>query len=275
MRKHKTAIIMLILVLLSVGAVIGYEYYVSITSGPQSPVITFDSDTVTVGTSYTDEELLVGVTASDPEDGDVTASLIVEGISSFTGNGVAKVSYAAFDSNNHMVRAERTVKFSDYKSPSFEISAPLIFAKGTDVELLKYITATDVFDGDISDGVKYALLGKSLTLSDVGEHKVRLSVTNKLGDTVHLELPVTVTERIPNEAEISLTSYLIYLPTGSDFAPEGYVKSYKVNDELREGASGLRIENNVDTETEGVYTVDYFYGYGDGQSMTRLIVVVG
>lgn len=275
MKKHGTAIIMLILVLLSVGAVVGYEYYERTSSSPSLPTIAFDSDTVTVGVNYTDAELLAGVTATDPEDGDVTDSLIVEGISRYVGDGTATVSYAAFDSCDHMVRAERKVHFKDYESPSFELTAPLVFKSGGEVNILSYIKASDVFDGDISDSVKYTLLGKSLTLSEVGDHRVQLRVTSKLGDSVSLELPVTVTEREPNSAGITLTDYLIFVKIGAEFDAESYVDGYTVNDEYRSGASGLTVESNVDMQTEGVYTVDYTYGYGDGKSMTRLIVVVG
>ena len=77
MKKNKLPILMCVLVVLSIAAVVGYLYYAKAVSSPLSPTISFDSDTVTVSTSYTEEELLAGVTASDPEDGDVTDSLIV------------------------------------------------------------------------------------------------------------------------------------------------------------------------------------------------------
>ena len=274
MKKNKLPILMCVLVVLSIAAVVGYLYYAKAVSSPLSPTISFDSDTVTVSTSYTEEELLAGVTASDPEDGDVTDSLIVESISRFIGDGTARVTYVAFDSNNHMARAERSVRFTDYTSPKLELSAPLMFKKSGDIDILKYLSAEDCFDGDISGSIKYTLLGKSLTLSEVGEHRVQSRVTNSMGDTVHLTLKVEVTERDPNTAGITLTNYLIYLPQGADFDPAAYVEGYTAGGEKRTGADGLTIKNGADTSTEGVYTVDYIYGSGDGASRTRLIVVV-
>ena len=233
MKKNKLPILMCVLVVLSIAAVVGYLYYAKAVSSPLSPTISFDSDTVTVSTSYTEEELLAGVTASDPEDGDVTDSLIVESVSRFIGDGTARVTYVAFDSNNHMARAERSVRFTDYTSPKLELSAPLMFKKSGDIDILKYLSAEDCFDGDISGSIKYTLLGKSLTLSEVGEHRVQIRVTNSMGDTVHLTLKVEVTERDPNTAGITLTNYLIYLPQGADFDPAAYVEGYTAGGEKR------------------------------------------
>lgn len=274
MKKYKTAILMGILVIIAIAAVIGYNYYENSVSSPLSPVISFEEDIIVVGTDYTNEELLVGVTAQDPEDGDVTDSILIEGISRFIGDSTAKVTYVAFDSNNHIVKAERMVRFDDYTSPRFDLSRSLIMQRKNNIDILKFITASDVFDGDISDSVKYTLLGKSLTLSEVGEHRVQLRVTNRMGDTVHLELPVEICDRDPNAADITLTKYLLYLSRGSEFDAASYVEGYTVNDNYREGFTGLRLESDVDTSKSGVYTVDYIYGYGDGMSRARLIVVV-
>lgn len=58
--------------------------------------------------------LLAGVTATDAEDGDVTASLLVEGISGRNDDGTVQVTYAAFDSNHHVTKATRAVRYTDY-----------------------------------------------------------------------------------------------------------------------------------------------------------------
>lgn len=274
MKKRRIMIITGILVLLAVAAVIGYNYYENSSSSPQSPTISFDSDTVVVGTDYTEEDLLVGVTAYDPEDGDVTDSILIEGISRFVGDSTAKVTYAAFDSNNHMVKAERMVRFKDYESPKFDLSCSLIMQRKNNIDILKYISAEDVFDGDISDSVKYTLLGKSQKLSEVGEYRVQIRVTNKMGDTVRLELPVELTERDPNTADITLSAYLVYIDKGSEFDANSYFVGYTVNGIYVENSYAIRTSGNVDTSKSGVYTVDYIYGYGDSTSRARLVVVV-
>ena len=83
----------------------------------------------------------------------VTASLIVESISNMR-DGRARISYVAFDSDDHLSRAQRTVRFTDYKKPSFSFTRGMEFRLSGNIDILKYIEAQDVLDGDISDKVK-------------------------------------------------------------------------------------------------------------------------
>lgn len=271
--KNKLPLILTILTVLSVALAVGYTFYERAGSGPGLPRISFAEDNIDVRVSASEEELLRGVTASDPEDGDITSSLIVEGISRM--NGVsAKVSYVAFDSNDNIARAERTVRFTDYKEPSFNFTRGMEFKLSGNIDILKYIEAQDMFDGDISDKVKYSIDSDAVSLSSVGEHQVMLRVTNSLGDTAHLPITVEVSSSDPNAADIRLSQYVVYLPAGAEFEPTGYVTGYIANGEQKTGADGLRITNDVDTDTPGVYNVKYAYGYGSTESHVRLTVVV-
>ena len=119
--KNKLPLILIILTVLSVALAVGYTVYERSQSSPGMPQISFDKSSIEAGVDASDEELLRGVTASDPEDGDITDSLIVEGISRMH-DGSAKVSYVAFDSQNHLARAERTVRFTDYRQPVFSFT---------------------------------------------------------------------------------------------------------------------------------------------------------
>jgi hypothetical protein len=68
---------MLFLTALSVGGVILYSVHKSMVTGGASPEIHFDKEEIEVQTGTGDEALLEGVTATDPEDGDVTDSVMV------------------------------------------------------------------------------------------------------------------------------------------------------------------------------------------------------
>lgn len=271
--KNKLPLILIILTVLSVALAVGYTVYERSQSSPGMPQISFDKSSIEARVDASDEELLRGVTASDPEDGDITGSLIVEGISRMH-DGSAKVSYVAFDSQNHLARAERTVRFTDYRQPVFSFTRSMEFKLSGNIDILKYIEAQDMFDGDISDKVKYSIDSDALSLSSVGEHQVTLRVTNSLGDTSHLTITVEVTADAPNAADISLKQYVVYLPAGAEFDAASYVTGYVANGEQKTGADGLRIENKVDTDTPGVYNVKYSYGYGSSESHVRLTVVV-
>ena len=120
--KKTLPILLTVLMLLSLGAVAGYRFYQKTAASPGVPSIRFTSETLSVPVNATDEELLQGVTATDPEDGNVTASLIVEGMSRLGGDNNVKVSYVAFDSKNHMARAERTVHLTDYTDTRFGLT---------------------------------------------------------------------------------------------------------------------------------------------------------
>ena len=81
--KRLFAFVMLFLTALSVGGVILYSIHKSVATGGASPEIHFDKDEIDVQTGTGDEALLEGVTATDQEDGDVTDSIMVEGVSHF------------------------------------------------------------------------------------------------------------------------------------------------------------------------------------------------
>lgn len=78
--KKKRIIILALIAAVSIVAAAAYG--ISRNKSPEYPEIRFSGDEISVSVNATDEELLKGVSAIDPEDGDITDSLVVEGISS-------------------------------------------------------------------------------------------------------------------------------------------------------------------------------------------------
>lgn len=271
--KKKSMILLALFAFIVILATMGFAYQRRKISSPQYPKIQFAEDTISVTVDASDEELLQGVSAYDPEDGDVSQSLVVEGLSNLAKGNAVKVTYAAFDSQNHVTKAQRTVTFTDYNGPRFKLSTPMIFTRSNDINVLSIVTAADPFDGDISSRVKYSVVTNGVSLSEVGEYEIKLMVTNSIGDTASLTLPVEIVSQGTNFTNIELSDYIVYLKVGDEFAPKDYVVGYTVNGEEHEGANGISIKNNVDTDEAGVYTVTYTY-YGNQQSYTRLLVVV-
>lgn len=272
--KKTFPILLTVLMLLSVGAVAGYMFYQKTAASPGVPSISFASETLSVPADADDDELLQGVTATDPEDGDVTASLMVEGISRIDNDNNVKVSYVAFDSKNHMARAERTVHLDNYTDPRFEFTSALYFVTSSRVNVLERIKASDIIDGDLSDKVKFTIEGDTVSINSVGEYQLELRVTNSLGRTSHLPVTIEVTPQDPNPAQITLDKYVLYIQKGAEFDAKSHVVGYTANGESKTGADGLTVRGSVDTDKSGVYTVDYSYGSGDSRSRTRLVVVV-
>lgn len=186
--KKLTPVILAVALALSILGVLGTRIYQAAAYGGAAPEILFDSEVISVPTGADDAALLAGVTATDAEDGDVTASLVVEGISGRNDDGTVRVTYAVFDSNHHVTKATRAVRYTDYVKPRFALTQPLVCRTGGNRVLSSYVTAHDSIDGDLSGRVKIALTdGSSLAIS--GTHTAELRVTNSIGDTA--SVPVT------------------------------------------------------------------------------------
>ena len=268
--------------LLSVLVLIGYRVYDGLRSDTAAPEITVSTDVLEVSVLEGKDALLQGVTAADDRDGDVTASLVVEQISNISENHEVTVIYAAFDRSGNVAKAQRTVRYTDYESLRFTLNRPMVYASGTSFDLLAAIEAEDMVDGDISYRIKATSMDET-SVSAAGLHSVCFRVTNSMGDTVELTLPVEVyTERY--NAQLTLTEYLVYIKAGDDFDYMDYLEAFTVRDDtinlngrIPSGVV-LRTMGYVDTEVPGVYALSMsmtreqgtmeFVGY------TQLVVVV-
>ena len=124
--KKLTSVILAVAMALSILGVMAVCIFQKIADGGASPEIVFSDDVLAVSTGADDAALLAGVTATDAEDGDVTDSLVIQGRSGLSADGTVQVTYAAFDSDRHVTKATRTVRYTDYHSPRFTLSQPLI-----------------------------------------------------------------------------------------------------------------------------------------------------
>ena len=267
--KKLTSVILAVAMALSILGVMAVCIFQKIADGGASPEIVFSDDVLAVSTGADDAALLAGVTATDAEDGDVTASLLVEGVSGRNDDGTVRVTYAAFDSDRHVTKATRAVRYTDYTPPRFALSQPLICRTNGSRALSLFVGAADSIDGDLSDRVKIALTdGSSLLIA--GTHTAELRVTNSIGDTASVPVTVEVTTGDVNPAYITLTQYLIYLPAGSSYAPLDYVSGVNGGD----SKNGVTADSAVNTQVPGVYEVVFSYRSGNTESHTRQIVVV-
>lgn len=186
------------------------------------PVIEMTSDSITVSVKGGDEAILEGVKATDAKDGDITESLFIESRSSFVEKGRFKVSLAAVDKDNHVVKAEREVIYSDYKSPQFSLAGPLKFQtiseSRDDISIAANLSAQDVIDGNISNRIK---ISKDYSLSGngnvTGDYPMEFTVTNSMGDTAKLPVTVTIYSALEENGlpAITLSKYLINTPIGT------------------------------------------------------------
>ena len=261
-------IILILLAVLS-AAYIATLVYQGSSTRHDPPVISCPSGVLEVSAADDESVLLEGVTASDPQDGDLTDHIIIGGISKLISKDTAKVTFMVFDSDDNMGSFVRYIRYTDYHRPQFSVEKPLAFSSSKEVSLLDRLKAYDVVDGDISGRIRVSTLA-STDNSEI--YDITIQVTNSVGDTAWLQLPVLVQQTNPLRPVIDLSSYLIYTEVGSSFEPSAYVAGLTVSDAV-EDATKVSFSSNVDTSQAGTYRVVYTYSAA-GITGTAILTVV-
>ena len=277
MKKRKWHYILLI-VLMFAGFV-GYRIYERLNSDTTAPEIAIASGMLEVKNLNDKNELLKGISAQDAHDGDVTDTLLVESMKYSGKDRKILVTYAAFDAASNVAKAVREVDYMNYEAPKFTLSKALVFSQNSSEDILKYISATDILDGDIQHRIRVTPLSKK-SISEIGKHNVEFKVTNSLGDTEELVIPIETYAHGTYNTNVELSDYLIYLDKDSHFSAESYMEQMSCGaDKIslksisQEGLS-VSIKDNVDVHTPGVYAVDYEVEYLSYRGISKLIVVV-
>ena len=264
MRTLKT--ILIICLVLVTAAFAAGQVYSRVVTDTVPPVITLDSDSITVSVEDGRDALLRGVTASDAKDGDLTGQIIVSGVSKLISNNTAKVSYMVFDKAGNMASATRYVVYSDYHRPRFMLITPLVYSLGETVSITGRLQAQDAVDGDITSSIR--VLSSDIISSTEGVYHLTLQVINSLGDTAQVTLPVTIRAEADGDSAVKLRRYLVYVGLGDNFEPRNYIESVSAG-----SVSDVRIDSNVDTQSAGCYLVTYTVTSG-GRSSSALMTVV-
>lgn len=262
------------------------------------PVFHMENRIVEVSVKDDESALLDGLTASDAADGDITDSIIVEDISPFTGTGHRIVTYAAFDSDNHVAHEKRELVYTDYEASRFKLGKQLAFAMNA-TNLLDGITVDDCIDGDLTKNIR--MMSDEIDTAHVGEYSARLKVTNSAGGVSYLPVTIEIYDasvkfKLP---QIKLTDNVIYIERGSYFDEEEYLDKIVIDgtdysltngaetygavfvpqdaDEDTVGFYRVDIESDVDTDVTGYYEIVYSFEdteFGTGTGKARLYVVV-
>lgn len=268
MRTVKQVLIIALVVLLAAN--IATIIYQGTTDTKDGPIIDCPGGILEVSASVSEAELLADVTASDRQDGDLTEHLIVASISKLISEDTAKVTYYVFDSDDNMASFVRRIRYTDYRKPHFEVKEPLTYTTSEEVELLSRLGANDVVDGDISSQIQVSTLAAT-TNSEIFD--ITIQVTNSLGDTATLTLPVLRQDWNPQRPTVLLNEYLLYLDVGAEFDPQDYLAVVNAPNDEPELAN-VQIENWMDTAVAGVYQIKYTYtnDYGTGTAILTVVV---
>jgi len=269
MKTIKQAILILLAVLV-VANLISY-FYLGTSDKDVPPQINCPAEILEISASDNEAVLLEGVTATDAQDGDLTHRITIGGISKLITKDTAKVTYLVFDSDNNMASCVRKIRYTDYHRPTFEVVEPLIYASTEDVVMLSRLKATDVVDGDISKNIRVSTMEPTKN-SEL--FHVTIQVSNSVGDTAWVTLPVLMLESNPLRPEIQLSDFLIYLEQGEKFTPSAYIQSLRVPGVSQPPLKDITVDNEVDTGKPGTYYVTYSYSANGSTGIAVLTVVV-
>lgn len=232
------------------------------------PTLSCETDHLDISVADGESVLLQGITASDKQDGDLTSHILISGISKMVEN-TARVTYVVFDSDHNMATITRTIGYTDYVSPRFQILEPLNYANNDPIALLDRLKVEDVIDGDITGDVRISYLN-STDQRDV--YTIDLQVTNSMGDTARITVPLICRDE-PQKGQILLDTYLLYLEQGETFRPRNHISTVTAG-YAENPAEAVKITGSVDTGTPGTYYVFYTYTQDGYDLKTALTVVV-
>lgn len=268
MRTIKQILVIALVVLLAAN--IATIIYQGTTDTTQGPEIYCEDGVLEVNFSCSEADLLAGITATDGQDGDLTDHIIVASVSKLITNDTAKVTYLVFDSDDNMASYVRRIRYRDYCKPTFDVLSPLVYSSTEEVELLSRLYAYDERDGNISHQIRVSTLAST---ERPELYEITIQVTNSMGDTASLKLPVLQLPYNPLRPEIKLTKQLVYVSRDSEFDPKAYLATLDTpNDDA--SIENVTIQNLVDISTPNTYQVFYSYTNDYGTGMAILTVVV-
>lgn len=262
----KKNILALILLVASICIVVAYRQIEKNYSDTTPPVIICETDSVTVSVTTPAEEYLKGVTATDKVSGDVTDTIVIENISNFISENERIITFAAVDASMNVGRTERKIIYSDYKEPTFTLSAPLSYVLGTRIDILANVGAESTLDGSLTEKIRYGLDSLIDNLA-AGEYPIEFRVTDSCGKTSYLNTYIEIYDSSYSGIDVSLKKYLVYVKKDSKFDASTYYKGSTIDGELT-------IVSDVNTKEPGTYHVDYFVNGINAAGKSRLVVVV-
>lgn len=238
------------------------------------PEIGSDREVLEIPCEYTQEQLMEGMSAWDETDGDLTSDIVVGSFSRFLEPGVSSLTYVVFDSSDQSASLTRKVKFTDYHPPRFTLTAPLVFTQeeGSYTDVLERIGAVDLLDGDLKEEITQT--DSDVNYRRAGSYTVSLEVSNSLGDTANVDLPVHIVNEENRSIDIQLTEGIVYLDAGEKLKLSEYISEVTAKDGLKLDASMVSAESGVDTDTAGCYEVHYQASDEDGNTGETWLTVI-
>ena len=239
----------------------------------EAPVIHATDKTITVGDTF---DPMAGVTATDAEDGNLTAKIEVKKNDvDTTTPGKYEVTYKVTDNQGASFTKSITVTVN----PKMEVlnAVPTIDAAdktitvGDTFDPKDGVTATDAEDGDLT--AKIIVEKNDVDTTKAGKYEVTYKVTDRQGATRTKTITVTVNPKMEvlNEAP-TIDAADKTITVGDTFDPKAGVTAKDAEDgDLTDKIEVVK--NTVDTKKAGEYEVTYKVTDSDGATRTKTIKV--
>ncbi|EUJ23996.1 putative peptidoglycan linked protein, partial [Listeria grandensis FSL F6-0971] len=236
---------------------------VTVTSN-DAPVINATDVTLKKGEQFVPT---AGVSASDTEDGDVTADIQVTANDVDTTQvGTYHVTYSVTDSDGNTTTKTITVTVTSNDAPVITAANKTV-KKGGTLDLEAGVSATDAEDGNLTSQI--TITANDVDTSKVGTYHVTYSVTDSDGNTTTKTITVTVTS---NDAPV-ITAANKTVKKGGTLDLEAGVSATDTEDGNLTSQITITA-NDVDTSKVGTYHVTYSVTDSDGNTTTKTITVI-
>ncbi|MBC2241280.1 immunoglobulin-like domain-containing protein [Listeria booriae] len=220
------------------------------------PVIHASDQTFKAGASF---DPLAGMSASDTEDGDITANVTVTANDVDANQaGTYHVTYSVTDSDDNTTTKTVTITVLTNEKPV--ITAADITQKAhRSVDPMAGVTASDLEDGDLTANIK--IIANDINIDVPGEYHVTYSVLDSDGNETEKTITVTI---LSNEAPV-IHGQDVTFKAGKAFDPMAGVTASDTED--GDITSAIEITaNDVDPTVAGVYHVTYSVTDSDGNT---------
>ncbi|MBQ6477698.1 MAG: DUF5011 domain-containing protein [Bacilli bacterium] len=216
------------------------------TQNNNPPTITASNKSIVQGTNI---NLLDNVSATDPEDGNITNKIEVSGSVDKDKVGTYEITYSVTDSGNITTTKKITITVTENKKPTIEATDKEITVN-TIFMPLKDIKATDPEDGDITNNIE--ITDNNVDFTKLGEY----TVTYKVKDSYNQEVSKTITITVVKDRDPVINASNKTITLNTTFKPLDNVSATDPEDgDLTKNIEVL--ENTVDTTKIGTYKVVY------------------
>ncbi|MBC2266034.1 DUF5011 domain-containing protein [Listeria booriae] len=220
------------------------------------PVIHASDQTFKAGASF---DPLAGMSASDTEDGDITANVTITANDVDANQaGTYHVTYSVTDSDDNTTTKTITITVLTNEKPV--ITAADITQKAhRSVDPMAGVTASDLEDGDLTANIK--IIANDINIDVPGEYHVTYSVLDSDGNETEKTIIVTI---LSNDAPV-IHGQDVTFKAGKAFDPMAGVTASDTED--GDITSTIEITaNDVNPDVAGVYHVTYSVTDADGNT---------